>query len=678
MLNVVSITNIVQLVSAVIIGTVIFHYYRLYQREYLRDWSYSFAALAVYLVMAIALAYFARTGLKYTEPGMFILSIFKLNAGYLQITWLLLGTYLLFRPASPMAQKRRLLITMVVLLALSLACLYAFDPDGGFQRNAIRSGSRYLLGGLAFLGAAYALYRYAKNRSLGKLLVSSAFAVYGSELTLMGVLNIRMLLGYDWQLLTQLVRYHGIFELLIYPVIGLGLVIWLLENERRKRQQIYEKLAAVSHSDPLTGLANREGFEAQLHNWQKSHPANQARILVVLLGVDQFKRINEAEGVRQGDEVLVAIADRMKEELVAVANKARISGDVFACLLTDELANVENLEWLRRRFSRPLIINQQKLHIDISLGAAWLTDEETYHQVLINAQRALQKAKAEGGKKSLLFDASMPEQQGSLQLENELRTALKHQQFELFLQPIYETKSESISGFEVLTRWRHPERGILAPVEFIPQLAQLQLMPQLDIWTLSKSVELLLAWKRQGIKDLSLAVNLSPEGLQDDDYLEQAPFIVKQLGKNSRQLHIEITENSAMKSINTGKHSLDQLHDLGVTISIDDFGTGYSSLNYLKSFPADKIKFDRSFINEMIDNEASLTILRSLVPLCQQLRKTVVAEGIESDAQLQMAKAIGFDQLQGYYFAKPMPVNEASQLIEKPKKVFPLKQRDSH
>lgn len=201
---------------------------------------------------------------------------------------------------------------------------------------------------------------------------------------------------------------------------------------------------------------------------------------------------------------------------------------------------------------------------------------------------------------------------------------------------------EEIVGFEGLVRWQHPERGVLPPVEFLPHLAQLELMPQLDRWVLNEAARVIKLLRKATAHEITIAINLSTEGLNDNAYIDQARQLSKSMGSDISKLHLEITETSAMTSINSGKFAIATLHDLGIKISLDDFGTGYSSLNYLKSFPADKIKFDHGFIMQMLENENAEKILRALVPLCQQLGMRVVAEGIETKEHLNMAKDIGF------------------------------------
>ncbi len=659
MLSFITVTYAFQVISSVIIALVLQKYYRIYSREYLKCWSYSFLSLAIYLTLAASLQSLAAQGWSYTSWSMYFLSLIKVNAGFLQMTWLLMGTLLLGKSAQQPTFNRNKIIVSVMAVATLFGTLYAFDPEGGWMRNLFRSGSRYLFGGMAFIAAFVLTLRLINRDSLGKWLVSLSFLAYGIEMTTMGVLSVNIMFGGSTDFLVTLVTYHGLMELIIYPTIALGLVIWFLEHERRKGQLIYEKLAIINDSDALTGLANQKGFEKLLSRWQTSHSESAAKLLVVLIGIDQFKRINQAGGVRQGDKALIAFADRMTEKLGAYANQARISGDVFACVLNENRVDNHSLTWLTKQFSRPLIINEQSIHIDVSIGATWMDSIESIDVAMLRAQRALDAAKSMGGRKALLFDDSMPAKSNSLALENQLREAIAQNQFEIYLQPIYSTQSEQVVGFEALTRWKHPQRGMLAPFEFLPYLAPLNLLPSIDLWALNEAINLLKSWQKTQLADLFIAVNLSAESLQDDEYLAKAPQLIRELKSKTNLLHIEVTENSAIKSINAGKQTLSLLVESGISVSIDDFGTGYSSLNYLKSLPANKVKFDRSFIREMLHSDATLEILKSLVPLCQKLDKLVVAEGIETQQQLEMARKVGFDQLQGFLFSMPLPLEEA-------------------
>jgi len=670
MLSFITVTYAFQVTSALIIAMVLLKYFKVYNREYLKCWSLSFYSLAVFLMLAAAAQELSAMGMSYTSIPMFILSLVKINAGYLQMCWLLMGTLMLGKSHQQQSLPKRPIVVSVMIFATVLGSLYAFDPEGGWMRNLFRSGSRYLFGGLAFLIAFVITLKLINRDSLGKWLVSLSFLVYGIEMTTMGVLNVNLLFGGPSDLLVTLVSYHGLMELLIYPTIALGLVIWFLEHERRKGQLIYEKLAIINDSDPLTGLANQRGFERLLTRWQTSHTESDAKLLVVLIGIDQFKRINQSGGVRQGDKVLVAFADRMTEKLGSYANQARISGDVFGCVLNEKKADKHSLNWLTKQFSRPLLVNEQTIHIDVSIGATWMDPSESVDEPFLRAQRALDAAKKMGGRKALLFDESMPKYSDTLELESQLREAIAEKQFEIYLQPIYSMDTERVVGYEALTRWNHPRRGVLTPFEFLPHLGPLNLLPTIDLWALAEAIELLKSWQREGLNDLFIAVNLSAESLQDDHYLATAPVLIKQLKNKSNNLHIEVTENSAIKSINAGKQTLSLLSETGINISIDDFGTGYSSLNYLKSLPAHKVKFDRSFIREMLESKASLEILKALVPLCQKLDKVVVAEGIETQEQLDMVREIGFNQLQGFLFSVPLPVSQATKLVVTEEKAF--------
>ncbi|WP_394128787.1 putative bifunctional diguanylate cyclase/phosphodiesterase [Shewanella maritima] len=609
--------------------------------------------------LGIVLSILAKQGVAYHSFGMYIASTLKLCAGFLQILWLLLGCFELARPQSTPFKYEKHLMYIGIALGVVLATLYAFDPDSALLRHMIRTSSRYVFGGLCFCLCGYYLFKKINKQSTGRNIVTLTFFLLGLEMLLLGLASFSR----EWNLIADIVRYHGAFELLAYSTIGLGLVMWLLEFEQAKQQSMRERLNVIGHQDILTGLNNREGLEQAIKRWQAGVLNNDDDALVVLFGIDNFKRINEAGGVKLGDEVLIALADFFKQMPETAIAKTRLSGDVFACVMNASIATPKQLEMLRKTMARSVAIPNHPVHIDLSLGAAKIDKHQADDVTLLNAQRALSQAKKMGGRQCHFYSDLTPEHISSISLEHELRRALKNDEFCLYLQPIYNVSANKVESFEVLVRWQHPHRGILSPVEFIPFLSQLQLMPKLDLWVLAKSIEVLEDWQKNYAFNQSIAINLSAEGLNDSQYMTSAKALLEKLGRDVNRLNIEITESSAMKSISLGQNAIASLSDLGVNISLDDFGTGYSSLNYLKSFPADKIKFDHSFIKSMTADKATENILRALVPLCQQLGKTVVAEGIETYPHLRMAQNIGFDQVQGYLFAKPMPVDEATKLL---------------
>jgi diguanylate cyclase (GGDEF)-like protein len=656
-----TVISTLQLLSAMIISIIMVEYFRQYQRPYLNYWAKSFAYLSMFLVSSLLLSYLSIQGLAYHSLSMYAISAIKMVAGFLQILYLFIGCYALTKRRSDNNINENLLVIVCSIFAMVFVSIYAFDPDGALIRHIIRSSSRYIIGGLCFIGAAIYLYNTLTLRNSGQALVIMAFLALGTEMTVLGALSMTQY----FELLSPLVSYHGAVELFAYSVLGLGLVMWLLDSERKQRQAIRNRLNYLGNHDPLTGLVNREGFEQAITQWQSAQSQQEDKLKVVLFGIDKFKRINEAGGVKQGDEVLVSIAARFQNMPHNAFAKARLTGDVFACLINDSASTPEQLERVRKTLSNTIHLANQSFHIDISVGAAKLEPFKSPETVMLNAQRALQQAKEAGGARTVVFSDLTPEISNTIEIENELRKALKNQEFILFLQQLYDVNKNDIQGFEALVRWQHPVRGVLSPVEFLPYLAQLHLMPKLDIWVLNEATRLLSAWRHSNAGKLSLAINLSTDGLNDNDYITRVVELSKSLGRDINKLHIEITETSAMKSIQSGKLNITKLHDLGITISLDDFGTGYSSLNYLKSFPADKIKFDHGFIKEMLENESAEKILRALVPLCQNLGKKVVAEGIETQQHLNMAKQIGFDQVQGYFFAKPMPVDVALGLLKK-------------
>ena len=640
-----------QVLGALIISIIMMQYYRQYQRPYLRYWALSFASLTIFLSTGVALSWLVDVGFSYASVGLYALSASKLTAGFLQIVWLFIGCYALTWKQLKRNKFGQHFVLLSVALGIALSSLYAFDQDGAQFRYLIRTSSRYIIGGLCFIFAAIYLYQKLSLSNLGQTLVITAFLLLGIEMALLGALSLTQY--YD--VLVPLVTHHGAVELLLYSLIGLGLVMWLLDSERAERQAIRERLNSLGNHDSLTGLINRKGFEQFITQCQSGKTKYTGDLSVVLFGVDKFKRINEAGGVKQGDEVLASLARRFKQYPERAIAKARISGDVFACLLSSDIANEASLEQLRKTLSKNIRLPNQTYHIDMSLGATQVKLRQSPETILLNAQRALQYAKQLGGRTSAIFNRSTPDAPNSIDIENQLRTALVEQEFCLYLQPIYKVSGEEIVGFEGLVRWQHPERGVLPPVEFLPHLAQLELMPQLDRWVLNEAARVIKLLRKATAHEITIAINLSTEGLNDNAYIDQARQLSKSMGSDISKLHLEITETSAMTSINSGKFAIATLHDLGIKISLDDFGTGYSSLSYFRELPLHKLKIDQAFVRDIRSDKNDRVIVETIIAMARLMELDVIAEGVEEEYQLNFLKEKGCYQYQGYYFDKPVP-----------------------
>ncbi|QIZ71074.1 EAL domain-containing protein [Oxynema aestuarii] len=452
---------------------------------------------------------------------------------------------------------------------------------------------------------------------------------------------------------------------LVPPLLSLGgsyisIVSYIAYTERRRSEA---QLRYHALHDALTGLPNRFCF---LERLQEAIAHSQVhcdyRFAVLFLDLDRFKLVNDALGHRTGDELLVALGDRLQTILASQDTIARLGGDEFIILLDnihqlgDALAIVDRIyEQLQLPFN---LNNGYQVYTSASIGI--LINDADYQEpedFLGAADVAMYRAKARGKGCYEIFDASM---QGDLkkllQLENDLRHGIDRAEFVLYYQPIVCLKTNTVTGFEALVRWQHPERGFISPAQFIPVAEETGLIVPLGWWILYAACEQIARWQAQFPDDepLKISVNLSGRQFLQADLVEQIERIIKQTGLATQGLKLEITESVVMQNAETAVKMLERLKTLGIQLSVDDFGTGYSSLSYLRRFPVDTLKIDRSFIHEIDTNSEQLEIVRTIVLMAHSLGMDAIAEGVENARQLKILRDLDCDYVQGYLFSKPV------------------------
>lgn len=439
----------------------------------------------------------------------------------------------------------------------------------------------------------------------------------------------------------------------------------------------------ASH-DALTNLPNRAFFLDRLHTCiERSHQCPDYLFAVLFLDLDRFKVINESLGYRAGDQLLVAIANRLKACIQPGNMVARLGGDEFAILLhnlTDigQVSKIANR--LQAELQKPLQLAGQDVSITASIGVAvsmlWY---ECPEDMLRDADMAMYRAKALGKARTVVFNKIMHRRAvNRLQLETGLRRAVPQQELRLYYQPFVSLTTGRIVGFEALVRWQHPKRGLVSPAEFIPIAEETGLILPIGEWVLReaclKAKEWHLAFPHQ--EPLTISVNLSCKQLAQPDLSEKIDRILHETGVERQSLKLEITESATMENVESaradGKQAiaiLEQLRSLGVRLGIDDFGTGYSSLSRLHSFPIDTLKIDQSFVKQMELNRdgkhdaSSCNIIRAILTLAHNLGLDVIAEGIETPQQLAGLRELGCEFGQGYFFSMPVNAVEAEALI---------------
>ncbi|HTM62089.1 MAG TPA: EAL domain-containing protein [Burkholderiales bacterium] len=431
------------------------------------------------------------------------------------------------------------------------------------------------------------------------------------------------------------------------------------------------RLAYLAQFDPLTGLPNRTLLADRFSLMIVQARRRNVSLGVLFIDLDDFKLVNDTQGHAAGDELLQETAKRLQSTLRDGDTVARISGDEFAVVLAD-LARPDDAAIVAQkiidRLAAPATIQGQEFVVTASIGiSTFPADGDDAEALLGAADAAMYRAKQSGRNAFQFFTADINTRtRARAQMGLELRRALDRREFSLHYQPKIDLTSGKPCGAEALLRWNHPERGRVAPVEFIPVLEETGLIVPVGEWVLKRACEDLKHWQRIGAPKMPVAVNLSARQFRQHDLEERIRSIVADAGIDPSLIELEITESQLMHDPDHAIKVLTALGAAGVRIAIDDFGTGYSSLAYLTRFPLASLKIDRSFVADVLDDEADATIVRTIVDMAHTLGFTVIAEGVELDSQAAFLRTLGCEQAQGFLFAKPMPADEFSTLIGVP------------
>ncbi len=439
---------------------------------------------------------------------------------------------------------------------------------------------------------------------------------------------------------------------------------WVSTHEDVTDQhRIEARITHLTRHDPLTDLPNRAYFHERID--ETFHRVG-AKPVVLCLDLDRFRNVNETLGHPIGDLLLKAVADRLRHCVRDNDLVARIGGDEFAVLQSDQrqpTAATMLAQRIVERLGAPFMIGGHQIIIGASVGIAMApADGDTADRLLKSGDQALNRAKGEGGGAYRFFEPEMDARMRARRaLELDLRQAMIRQEFELHYQPIVSLARNRITGFEALIRWMHPERGVILPDDFIPLAEEIGLIVPLGEWVLRRACGDAAAWP----KDIKVAVNLSPVQFRSGRLLQAVITALAASGLPGNRLELEITETVLLDETIGTVATLHQLRGLGVRVCMDDFGIGYSSLGYLRSFPFDKIKIDRSFIHDLGESGSSLAILRAVAGLGASLGMTTTAEGVETTAQYDLVKAEGCDEAQGTFIGEPAPVSAIAGLLDR-------------
>ncbi len=432
-----------------------------------------------------------------------------------------------------------------------------------------------------------------------------------------------------------------------------------------------EHFRHVAYHDSLTELPNRALFIDRLRlAMDRARQSEDYLFAVLFLDLDRFKNINDSLGHTYGDQLLIAIARRLELCLRKEHTLARFGGDEFAVLLNGINHPGEAIlvaERIHRELMIPFNLSGQEAFTTASIGVALsIVNYEQPEDILRDADTAMYQAKDNGKARHVVFDEPMRARAiHRLQLETDLRRAVERNEFFVLYQPIVDLDNFSLRGFEALVRWRHPERGIVSPLDFIPMAEETGLIINIGNWVLREACRQMQEWHGEMPTDpaLFISVNLSGKQFTQPRLISEVASILKETGLQPHSLKLEITETVVMENTETTVEMLEQLRKLGVQLSIDDFGTGYCSLSYLHRFPIDTLKIDRSFVSRMTENDENTAIVRTIIMLAQTLKLDVVAEGVETSEELALLRKLGCENGQGYYFSRPINAKAAREFI---------------
>jgi diguanylate cyclase (GGDEF)-like protein len=440
-----------------------------------------------------------------------------------------------------------------------------------------------------------------------------------------------------------------------------------LKLQIKERRQAEKKLKHLALHDPLTGLPNRLLFQDRLQQAIALSKRNRHKFSVFFMDLDNFKIINDTMGHEVGDELLKEVAKRLSDTGRDMDTVARLGGDEFAFII-NKVKTIENAvivaQRLNKLLKKPIEVNGNKINMGSSIGVTMFPDDaENSEELLRNADIAMYQAKDDGRNVIRFFTQEMNARlQKNKEILTDLIESLTQDHFELYYQPLFTIDHKKLVGAEALIRWHHPEKGMIPPDQFIAVAEQSALINELGDWVLAQACREIKNFINAGISDIKVAINISPVQFRRKDFLENMVRILDEHNVSARYIELEITEGAVMDNVDQAIEMMQALHNAGVQLAMDDFGTGYSSLSYLKRFPIQKVKIDRSFISDLENDDDSKSIARAIIQMSHSLGLDVLAEGVETEAQLQYLQDDKCDYVQGYYTGRPMP---ASQFIEK-------------
>lgn len=568
-------------------------------------------------------------------------------------------------------QSRGLAILKVKIYTLDGRTVFSTDPRQLGEDKSASEGFRAARGGqvhttLSHRDRIYArselisdrnvLATYIPIRAEDNTAIDGVFEVYSDVTALSDAIAAQQKL-----VMAGVVALLGLAYVILFYVVRQA--DRLLERHHYEHAANEARIQHQAYHDSLTGLPNRALFVDRLEHAMAKAQRNERLLALMFLDLDRFKQVNDNFGHEGGDQLLRMAAERFKTVVRDGDTVARLGGDEFTIIMED-MRHIDEAAAVAERLlsvaAQPFELAGKEASVSVSIGITIFPfDDTTVEALLRHADTAMYSAKQRGRNRFELYRAELSQENSRrMQLEQELRRALVQEEFELFYQPKVNLVSGSMAGMEALLRWRHPDRGLVSPGEFIPTLEETGLIVPVGEWVLREACRANRRWQDQGLPALTVSVNVSAEQLRQEGFVELVAQVLAESGLQPGYLELEMTESCLLEETEASTAMVKALKSLGVRIAIDDFGTGYASMTYLKRYPVDVLKIDQSFMQRLSSKSEDTAIVTAIMALVHSLRLEVVAEGVETAQQLTFLYALGCNVIQGFLFSRPLPEDE--------------------
>jgi diguanylate cyclase len=559
----------------------------------------------------------------------------------------------------------------------SSAALLFGDRDAGQETLAALDGSPNIEAAGIFNADGRPFVLYRRHGAAGVETPSPQLLNAGHEFGFNYLLSVRTIDVSGRQVgfvvvratLDQLYRRVAGYALVMLLVAAgsLAVAYLLVSRMRRVVKSAEAHLDYLAHVDPITGLPNRHAFNERLSFALSKVDKFGGGIALLLIDLDNFKIVNDTLGHQCGDKLLRLVAQRLLAILRSGDVICRIGGDEFAVIVdtADVSCGDSVADKILIALAAPFDVDIHEIYVTASVGiSVYPQDAADFETLTRNADTAMYQAKGKGKNAFERFHPELDQRvQKRLALETNLRKALERGELCLYYQPKVDLHGKHVVGLEALLRWNHPELGLVSPLEFIPVAEESGLIVPIGRWVLRTACQQVAMWRDAGLGAIHVSVNLSARQTKDSHLMQDIVAALRDAGMESNQLELEITETVLMENVHANVDLLNRLQTEGIRLSIDDFGTGYSSMAYLKRFPIDQVKIDRTFVRDIPGDGDDEAITTAIIAMAHSLGLSVVAEGVETEAQLQFLRAAGCDIMQGFYFAQPMPVEDTTTFL---------------